>query len=232
MDTSAPDIVTGKKMIEYLKTVDTPTLCNAIELLRVRPAREGFTPLTLRCLFPEMGRMVGYAVTAQVETITEQEPFDLERFIELFAGVESSAKPAVMVVQEIGHFGDWAAHAGELMCSIGQRVGAVGLVSDCAVRDMPEVRKLGFHYFARGTVASHANYRIVRVGCPVQILGTVIQHGDLLHGDENGLTVVPKEKRELIPEMVDRIRDNEGKLLQYVRGADFQVSGLKGRVLE
>ena len=156
----------------------------------------------------------------------------MERFIDLFAGVEASAKPAVMVVQEIGHFGDWAAHAGELMCSIGKRVGAVGLVSDCAVRDMPEVRKLGFHYFARGTVASHANYRIARVGCPVQILGTVIQPGDLLHGDENGLTVVPKEKRELIPEMVDRIRDKEGKLLEYVRGANFELSGLKGRVLE
>ena len=60
-------------MIEYLKTVDTPTLANAIELLKVRPKERGFTPVEVRCLFPELGRMCGYAVTAQVETATEME---------------------------------------------------------------------------------------------------------------------------------------------------------------
>lgn len=219
-------------MIEYLKTVDTPTLCNAIELLGVRPHREGFTPFGLRCLFPEMGRMVGYAVTAQVETVTQQEPLELGRFLDLYAAVEASPKPAVVVLQEIGHFGDWAAHAGEVMSTIFQRLGAIGLVSDCGVRDIPEVRALGFQYFARGTVASHANFRIARVGGPVQILGTVIQPGDLLHGDENGLTTVPAEKRDLIPEKVDLVRKREGKLLEYVRSAAFSLGGLKGQILE
>ena len=59
--------------IEYLKTVDAPTLSNAIELLKVRPRREGFTPLQVRALFPDFGRMCGYAVTAQVETVTESD---------------------------------------------------------------------------------------------------------------------------------------------------------------
>src|SRR5215813_12837973 len=105
-------------MIDYLKTVDTPTLCNAIELLKVRPHASGFAPLELRCLFPELGRMAGFAVTAQVETITEQEPFDLQLFLALYAAVESSPKPAVAVLQEIGGHGDYAAHAGELMATI------------------------------------------------------------------------------------------------------------------
>ena len=58
-------------MHRYLKTVDTPTLSNAIELLKLTTANEGFTPLSVRCLSPELGRMVGYAVTAHVETMTE-----------------------------------------------------------------------------------------------------------------------------------------------------------------
>ena len=62
--------------IPYLKTVDTPTLANAIEELNVRPRSEGFAPLDIRCLFPEMGRMVGYAVTAQVETVSRGTPLD------------------------------------------------------------------------------------------------------------------------------------------------------------
>jgi len=219
-------------MIDYLKTVDTPTLCNAIELLGVRPRAAGFTPLQIRCVFPELGRMVGYAVTAQVETVTTQEPLDLRLFLDLYAALDASPKPAVIVLQEIGGHGDWAAHSGEVMATIFQRLGAVGLVSDCGVRDIPEVRRLGFHYFARGTVASHANFRIARVGGPVQILGMVAQPGDLLHGDENGLTLVPAEKRDQLPEMVEQVRGREGKLLRYVRSPEFTLAGLRGHILE
>src|SRR5579871_758571 len=70
--------------VEYLKTVDTPTLCNAIELLKVRPHEEGFTPLQVRCLFPELGRMIGLAVTATVETVTRMEARDNRTFVARF----------------------------------------------------------------------------------------------------------------------------------------------------
>lgn len=218
--------------LEYLKSVDTPTLCNAIELLKVRKDHEGFTPLEIRCLFPELGRMIGYAVTAQVETYTSMEKRDNQLFVDLYSLLEKGPKPGVIVLQEIGGHGNYAAHAGEVMSSIFHRLGAVGLVSDCGVRDIPEVRRLGFHYFARGTVASHGNFRIVRVGVPVQIMGLVIKTGDLLHGDENGLALVPDEKRELIPEMVDRIRTREGKLLDFVRSGDFTLEGLRSQIVE
>lgn len=218
--------------LEYLKSVDTPTLCNAIELLGVRKHHEGFTPLELRCLFPELGRMIGYAVTAQVETVTQMEPRDNRIFLDLYALVAASEKPAVVVLQDIGGYANYAAHAGEVMTTIFHRLGAVGLVSDAGVRDIPEVRRLGFHYFARGTVASHANYRIARVGVPVQVCGLVIETGDLLHGDENGLALVPRQKRELIPEKVDLVRTREGKLLDYVRSPGFTLEGLRSHILE
>lgn len=224
--------MTEAEFVEYLKSVDTPTLCNAIELLGVRKHHEGFTPLEIRCLFPELGRMVGYAVTAQVETYTQMEPRDNSLFVDLYALVASSPKPAVVVLQEIGGMGNYAAHAGEVMSTIFQRLGAVGLVSDCAVRDIPEVRRLAFHYFARGSVASHANFRLARVGVPVQICGLVVKPGDLLHGDENGLALVPREKRELVAEMVERVRAREGTLLEYVRSPQFTLEGLRGRIVE
>src|SRR3954447_12398101 len=94
-----PGLSTDGEWIEYLKTVDSPTLCNAIELLKVRPQREGFTPVQVRALFPELGRMCGYAVTAQVETVTESEPFDLQAFIALYRLVERGSKPAIIVLQ-------------------------------------------------------------------------------------------------------------------------------------
>ena len=65
--------------LTYLKSIDSPTLSNAIEDLNVRPRHEGFAPDTVRCLFPELGRMCGYAVTAQVETVSQMSPLDRAR---------------------------------------------------------------------------------------------------------------------------------------------------------
>lgn len=213
-------------MIEYLKTVDTPTLSNAIELLKVRPQHEGFTPLTIRSLFPEFGRMCGYAVTAQVETVTESEPFDMERFLELFRAIGRAPKPAVVVLQEIGGHRDYAAHCGEVMATFFKRLGAVGLVSDCGVRDMDEVRALGMHYFARGCVASHANYRIVRSGVPVQIEGLVVRPGDLLHGDGNGLLLVPSVSGEALERAVEQVRVKERRMMEWIRSDSFNLDAM------
>lgn len=218
--------------ISYLLGIDTPTLANAIELLHVRPRRDGFTPLGLRCLFPEFGRMCGYAVTAEVETVTESGPFRLDAFVDLYRLVEQSPKPAVIVLQETGGFGDYAAHCGEVMASFFTRLGATGLVSDCGVRDLPEVRRLGFHYFARGSVASHANFRIVRSGGPVQVLGMPVVAGDILHGDENGLITVPGGMEERLRECVDDVRRRERKVLDFVRSPQFDLGRFKEMAAE
>ena len=218
--------------VEYLKSVDTPTLSNAIEMLLLRPQSAGFAPRQISCLFPEFGRMVGYAVTAQVETMTATTPPDRKTFLALYEAVKESPKPAVVAFQEIGHPPEFAAHCGEVMATIFQRLGAVGLVSDCAVRDIPEVRALRFHYFARGTVASHAYFHIVRVGVPIQVRGFSISPYDLLHGDENGLIVVPKEGLEKLPLAVEAVRARERALLEFVRGPGFTFEGLRERILE
>jgi 4-hydroxy-4-methyl-2-oxoglutarate aldolase len=218
--------------VEYYRTIDSPTLSNAIERLKVRPNERGFTPVEIRSLFQEFGRMCGYAVTAQVETVTEMQPFTLDTFIDLYKAVETARKPAVVVFQELGAFGNYAAHCGEVMASFFTRLGAAGLVSDCGVRDLPEVRRLGFQYFARGSVASHANFRIVRVGLPVQVCGMVVRPNELIHGDENGVLVVPPVEREKIAEEVETIRRSERVVMDFVRGPEFSLDGFRGLVVE
>jgi regulator of RNase E activity RraA len=217
--------------VDYLKAVDTPTLSNAIEALRLRPQSAGFAPCQILCLFPEFGRLVGYAVTAQVETMTAAAT-DRKMFLSLYEAVMESPRPAVVAFQEVGPQPDFAAHCGEVMATVFQRLGAVGLVSDCAVRDIPEVRALRFHYFARGAVASHAYFHIVRVGVPIQVKGLVICPHDLLHGDENGLIVVPKEALDKLPPAVEAVRTRERALMEFVRGPAFSFEGLRERILE
>ena len=219
-------------LIEHLKTIDSPTLSNAIETLQLQPRDAGFTPLQIRCLFPELGRLCGYAVTAQVETVTGMHPTEEHTFLELFTAVEKSPKPAVVALQEIGGHADYAAHCGEVMATAFTRLGAVGLVTDSAVRDVPEVRALRFHYFARGCVVSHASFRIVRVGVPIQIMGVELKPGDLLHGDENGLLRIPAAALAGLQQAVDRVRARERRLMDFMRSPEFSVEKLKGRFIE
>ena len=220
------------EIISYLKTVDSPTLSNAIEDLKVRPRHEGFAPETVRCLFPEFGRMCGYAVTAQVETVSQMSATDRGIFVDLFEAVHASPKPAVVVMQEIGAQPELSAHCGEVMATIFTRLGAVGLVSDSAVRDIPEVRAIGMHYFARGAVASHGHFHIVRVGVPVQVNGMVVKPGDLLHGDMNGLISIPDVPIADLMRAVEAVRAREKKLMDYVRSDAFQIENLRAKFLE
>lgn len=118
------------------------------------------------------------------------------------------------------------------MATFFTRLGAIGLVSDCAVRDLPEVRALGFHYFARGSVASHGNFRIVRSGLPVQVLGMEVNPGDILHGDENGLITVPEEGLELLPSKVEEIRSRERRIMDFVKSPSFSLDDFQLMVVE
>jgi 4-hydroxy-4-methyl-2-oxoglutarate aldolase len=218
--------------VEALRKIDTPTLSNAIEGLQLRPKDEGFTPWQIRCLFPGLGRLCGFAVTAQVETMTQSNEKHEAEFIELFGSVENTSKPAVVVFQEVGPCPDHSAHCGEVMATIFQKLGATGLVTDGAVRDAKELRRLGFQCFARGFVASHANFRIVRVNVPVQIMGLSVRPGDLLHGDENGLLSVPDVIPGVLIDAVELVRSRERKLLDRVGRKGFTAGDLSGHFLE
>jgi regulator of RNase E activity RraA len=154
-----------------------------------------------------------------------------EPFLDFFSAVEAPPNPAKVVVQEIGGQRDHAAQFGELMASIFTRLGAVGFVSDCGVRDLPEVHALGMQYFARGAVPSHAYFRIVRSSEPVQIEGLVVRPGDLLHGDANGLLLVPPCDSHELMRAVENVRQRERKLLEYIRSDQFSIEGLRSRFL-
>ncbi|MFH1007781.1 MAG: RraA family protein [Candidatus Latescibacterota bacterium] len=218
-------------LLEKLKEIDTPTLSNAIEKLAVRNRISGFADRRLRCLFPELGIMCGTAVTAQVESVAPDTLGGLdEGFLALCEALETYEGPSVIAFQEISGHPDFAAHCGEVMTTIFQKLGGIGLVSDCAVRDMAEVRSLKFHYFATGQVASHGSFRVVRAQVPITVCGLQIAPGDLLHGDENGLILVPAEGRDQLPRLADEVRQAESALLDFVNSERFTVEGLRKRV--
>ena len=221
------------RLIEQLCQVDTPTLANAIEMLDVRNRATGFCSRLMRQLTPEMGVLCGHAVTVQAVTMTAERSDRkeaVEKYLDVCRALERAPKPAVVVVQEFGPHPEFSAHIGEVLATLFRRFGAIGVVSDGAVRDMTEIRALGFQVFAPGTVASHANFVIRAVQTPVVVCGLTVHPGDLLHGDENGLINIPKKGRNRLPELADRVRTKEKIVLDYLKGADITLNGIRKRM--
>lgn len=211
--------------IQALKTVDTPTLCNAIETFDIRGRVEGFLGQDIACLSPELGVMVGYALTLTVDSTTPDVPRPDSGWRAWVLAMQAAPKPIVLVFQDIGPQPRKSAHFGEVMATLSKRMGAVGLLTDGGVRDLLEVRRLGFHYFAAGAAPSHGNPRLLEVNAPVTLDGVRIGPGDLLHGDINGVTTVPLSIADQILEAVARVRAEESQLMAYINGPDFTLDG-------
>ena len=170
--------------------------------------------------------MCGYAVTAEVDATSADQP-GRNMFADLCEALAAAPKPAVIVVREAGPHPELSAHCGEVMATTFIRLGGIGLISDGGVRDIVEVREMGFHYFAPGVVASHGHFRIVRVGVPITVCGLAVEPGDLLHGDVNGLIKVPQEGAQRLPELANEVRGTERRFLQYVKSDEFRIGELR-----
>ena len=218
------------EVFEGLRIIDTPTLCNGLERALGMPTVRGFTDMTIRALFPELGVLCGYAVTVHADASTPGKPYDWEGLWKTYAAVAASPKPAVLVIKDVGPAPLRSAHMGEVMVSVSQRLGAIGAITDAGFRDVNEVRALGFHYFARGTVASHGNCRILGAGMTVEVGGMKVMPGDLIHGDINGLLNIPLTLAPKVLEEAHKVREREAVVLSYIRGAEFTLDGFKQKV--
>ena len=212
------------QQLDELRAIDSPTIANAIEYFGVRPRVAGYCGANVRCLTPDAGvAMVGYAVTCKGDSTTEDK--DRREHTELYRAIAAvQPLPAIVV---IGDDGDpsrihLSCHAGEMMATTMKRVGAVGLVTDGGLRDIREITALGgFHYFGRGLVVAHGRPSIYDIGAPVVIDGMEVRPGDLLHGDENGVTVIPHEIADKVAAKAAEHREMEQVRLREILGPDF-----------
>ena len=215
------------EQLAALARIDSPTVSNAIEAFDVRPRIEGYAGWELRCAFPEVGTTVGYAVTCTADS-TSSSRRDDRGLLRLWAAVEAAPKPAVIVIKDIGPQRSRSCHMGEVMATTAKALGAVGCVSDGGLRDVTEVRALGgFQYFCPGFVVSHGNAVICDVGVDVHVEGMDVRPGDLLHGDVNGVLVIPEGIADRVAEQVQRVRDAEREVLEFVRQPGLTVEKLR-----
>jgi regulator of RNase E activity RraA len=211
--------------LSILRGVDTPTICNVIELFDVRPRNLGYLDERISAAFPDLPPMVGYATTATFRSNAPPRHGDayasLEKQLAEFAKVPS---PPIVVFQDLDSPAV-AATFGEVMCATYRAFGAAGLITSGAGRDLDQVRALGFPVFTGGTICSHGYCHILEVNVPVHVGGTAIYPGDLLHGDRNGVTTIPREISRQVVALVRDFLAAEEEVLSYVKAPNPTLEG-------
>jgi regulator of RNase E activity RraA len=214
--------------LEFLKSVDSPTIANAIEPFQVRDRTEGFLGGEIRCLFPDLPPMVGVALTVTM-TNSPGPVAGRENWFRMYEALAQIPSPSVLAVQDVSGAPNRCAFAGEVMATLAQRLGAVGMVTDGGVRDVHEVRALGFAYFARYLVVSHANFDIVDIGAPIVLDGQEVRTGDILHGDANGVVLVPRAVLDGLPAAVREVRNRERATMDFIRSPEYSLAEARKR---
>jgi 4-hydroxy-4-methyl-2-oxoglutarate aldolase len=224
--------VLTEAQLDALRAIDSPTVANAIERFAMRPRCDGYAGYDLRCAFPKLGPMLGYAVTCTADTTTEGRPHGgTSGLLPLWDALDAAPKPAVLVIKDIGPDPRRSCHMGEVMATVAKALGAVGCVCDGGLRDVYEVEALGgFQYFCPGFVVSHGNPVICEINVPVTLSGLTIRPGDLLHGDVNGLLAVPDAVAGLVAEEAMLVRAAEKVILDLARAPGFTVARLREAV--
>ena len=208
----------AQQTLQKLQKFDTPTICNLIELFDVRPRNVGYMDARIMAAFPEMPPIVGFAATATFRSGAPPAKGDaygdLTQQVERFAGLSG---PPIVVFQDLDD-PPVAATFGEVMCTIYQAFGAVGLITSGAGRDLDQVRAIGFPVFTGGTICSHAYNHIPQIHVPVRVGGLAVYPDDLLHADRNGVTNIPLDIADEVAGIGDEFVAAEAIVLEAMRG--------------
>ncbi len=212
--------------LEALRAWPTPAISNAIETFDVRPRNQGFM-LGIKCIFPDLAPMVGYACTATL--IADLPPTEKDRSATQahWDNILSTPGPRVAVIQDLDQPRCIGSLWGEVNANIHRALGCLGVVTDGGVRDLDEVHELGFHFFAADVIPSHAYNHIVDSGISVKVGGLVVNNGDLIHADKHGVIVIPHEIAREVPEACQKVEDRERRIINFCKSPDFDVEALK-----
>lgn len=211
--------------LEALRRFDAPTVANAIETFNVRPRNTGFMDASVRCMFPDLGVLVGYACTAVIAAAQEPPKRALVTREEWWRTILAAPAPRVVVMQDIdakpiGSF--W----GEVQGNIHKALGCIGVVTNGGVRDLNEAHALGFQFFANAVLVSHAYVRLVEINVPVTVGGLIVHPGDLIHADQHGAQVVPLDLVPQIPDAVADVAARERRIIDTCQATDFSLEKL------
>ena len=216
-------------LLALLRKVDTPTVCNAIEVAQGRRGFNRFTRGTMQHSKPGDPAIVGFARTAKIAGLAPPaEPADVikARRMEYFHNMAAGQGPTAAVVEDVDFPNCVAGWWGEVHVAVHKGLGMAGAVTNGVMRDL-DVLDDGFPVLAGSIGPSHGYVHCVEIGTPVNIFGLRVTQGELIHADRHGALVIPTEVIPDLKAAIETVVAREAIVLEPARAPGFDIEKLE-----
>lgn len=207
----------SKAQAEFLQSIDTPTVCNLLEIVAPERRGHGYTVKHLFCPFPDLPPMVGFAKTV---TAKAQEKVALgsymEKRMDYLDYVAAEPHPSIVVIEDLDEIVGYGAFWGEVQSNVHKALNCLGTITNGSIRDIPMIAP-GFQMLAGSIAPSHAYTHVVDFGIDVTIHGMAVKSGDLIHADQHGAVVVPLDTIDAMKEALVGLNAREAKIIEAAR---------------
>lgn len=214
------------EVLAQLRALDTPTVCNALEV--VAPDRRGFG-YTIKPFFaprPHLEPIVGYARTGKIRAQTPPSAGSDEMTrtrLAYYAHIDEAPGPTITVIEDLDEIPGYGAWWGEVNTNVHQGLGSLGVITNGSIRDLDDSAE-GFQLLAGMAGPSHAWVRVEEFGVPVEVHGMRVEPGDLIHADQHGAVVIPLDVAAAVPQAAADIAAKEKVLIDASRRPGFSAN--------
>ena len=216
-------------LLALLRQVDTPTVCNAIEVAQGKRGFNRFTRGTMQHSKPGDPAMVGFARTAKISgLLPAREPADVirARRMDYCRSMAAGQGPRLAGIEDIDYANCIAGWWGEIHVAVHKGLGQVGAITNGVMRDL-DVMDVGFPVLAGSIGPSHGFVHVVEIGGPVSLMGMHISQDELMHADRHGAIVIPNEIIADLKQAIETVIANEAIVLGPARAPGFDIERLE-----
>lgn len=216
-------------LLDLLRRVDTPTVCNAIEVAEGKRGFDRFTRRTMLSSDPAVGAIVGYARTARIAGVappTEAPEVIRARRMDYYRHMASGPRPAVAVIEDLDGDAAIGAFWGEINTAVHKGFGIAGVVTNGVMRDLGDLPD-GFPVIAGRIAPSHGFVHVREIGTPVRIFGMAVVDGDLIHADRHGAVVIPAAVVPKLAASIAKLLETEKIVLDAARAPGFDFAAFE-----
>jgi regulator of RNase E activity RraA len=222
----------SKDDVAFLESMDTPTVCNVIEIVAPERRGHGYTTRHLHCPFPDLPPRVGFAKTV---TMRAKDPVPLmgegymQKRSDYLDYVAGKPNPSWMVIQDLDDPAGYGAFWGEVQSNVHKALGCHGVVTNGCIRDIPMIAA-GFQMLAGSVAPSHAFVHVVDFGGEVTVHGMAVRSGDFIHADRHGAVVVPTDKISIMRGALASLTEKEARIITTARAVDATLEKIKAAI--
>ena len=208
-----------KQQAEFLQSIDTPTVCNIVEMVAPERRGHGYTVKHLFCPFPDLPPIVGFAKTVTMraqDRVPLGEAGYMNKRLDYLDYIAAAPQPGIAVIQDVDEIVGFGAFWGEVQTNIHKALGCLGTITNGSVRDIPMIAP-GFQMLAGSIAPSHAYVHVVEFGIDVTVHGMTVLDGTLIHADRHGAVIVPVDKIDAMKRANDKLSAQEARIIGAAR---------------